>query len=733
MISETYRALPTNNRPNKVLTAPSLWLSLIVLTALLVLPGNGQADLDSGDLYSPRTLVIVDTKGGWICNTATGELGKTIKGSQSATADSFQPINTKKRKKKLRARIRKHKKLLRSLPQGTRSRRLRRKLKKLKRKRKDLLRAIRDCKLSLPSDPPPPGTDPTPDPTKPPGTDPTPTPTPDPEQPDPTPTPPPPGTTPTPSPTPTATPPGWIRNPYYSQTDWKLWNKDQTPVTYNSQTYELPAVPEDRLYPDLQASVPWPGQFLAVDSIVNELAGFWDDGYKSEDDAHTMLNTSWSSGAASINLTNQFLRLNIGDFGGNPTANKTLGINFTSQSTTCMGHNLVEGGNISYNEQYYYFADTLRGGPAYYSFRDHLAERTIDSYEAIPVSGFHSFGRSGSEKNGLFKMLVSGGYMPRTTKDELKRTGLYPSALLYIYKASLPYANADGTPVSYTNELRHRVGYLSKGSSSNTEFMPYNKWYHRYDEGLHFYTMTQLAASMSVAPPVALLRFVGGERIAADGTKTAIEHNWEAGRTIVKSPLDDGEEATLIVDVGDSFDTQGLPLTYQWTILYPEQKDIVEINYLEGNRFSIHAIHNATHPKERIPVLFSVSNGVYDSNPAVVSFYPAQNSASCSSYQLGATPENEVNVNYRPDFSSDAGGDITIKAGGTAIFNLTCTDPEGFQTTLYRYLDEPGVLTGNSFSLQTNPDDAGKTIALHFICSDGTGAYNSLEQNVIVQ
>lgn len=117
----------------------------------------------------------------------------------------------------------------------------------------------------------------------------------------------------------------------------------------------------------------------------------------------------------------------------------------------------------------------------------------------------------------------------------------------------------------------------------------------------------------------------------------------------------------------------------------------------------------------------------------LVSFYPARSAAGCGSYELGATPENEVNVNYRPIFSTSAGGDITIRAGQTASFTLNCSDPEGFPVRFYRWLGELGTLSGNTLTFPTTSASAGKTYALHFICSDGTGAYNSLEQKIIVQ
>lgn len=686
-------------------------------------------------VITPQTRAIFVSVGAgqkWVCNTGTGDLGKIVGGREIVSGASFRPMNAgastaqlSKKIKLLKLRIRRSNSAVKA--------RLKRSLLKLQALRASLKAALADCRGRKPGRTPTPRATATPGgPTATPtamGTR-TPTGTIAPSAtPTPTSTP---TSTPTITPTFTPTPLGFVRNPYYTQAEWKLWGEDEAPVTYNGTAYSLPAAPASRLYPNLAASRPWPNQFLAVTVAPSSYAGFWDDGYKSEDNAHTMISTSWGSGSASINLANQFIRLNIGDFGGDSGANKPLGINFTSQSTTCMGHNQVSGYSIISNEEYYYFADTVRGGPSYYSFRDHLADRTIDSYSSLPAFAFHSFGRSGSEINGLFKMLVSGGYMPRSLKNHLKHSGLYPSALLYIYKASLPYANADGTEVEYTNELRHRVGYLSNGNTTNSEFMPYNQWYHKYNEGLHFYTMTQLANSMTVAPPIALIQFISGERIAANGSHQTFTQSNEAGFTVINTPLAAGETVSLTIDVNQSFDMFGLPLTPTWTVLYPEQKNVT-VEARGNGRYVITAVYDSHLPKGRIPVLFTVSNGVYESNPAVVSFYPNGPAPSCGSYELGSNPSNEMNVNYRPLFSSSAGGDLTVSAGQTAAFTLTCTDPEGFPTRYYRYLGEPGTLSGNNFSLPTLAADSGKTVALHFICSDGTGAYNSLEQKVIIQ
>lgn len=599
--------------------------------------------------------------------------------------------------------------------------------------------AEKEIPVLLPNDPPAdeplppstlPGASPSPSPTASPSTSPTPSPSPSPGSTV--------GTNPidpkAPIPElPPIVPGNPIKNPYYQNPTWKLWAKNSTPVTLpNNATIALPTTAEQRLFPDMAAVVPNPGHFLPIKTGASDRAGFWDDFYKTEDNGHSNIPTSWQapgSTTVKINLAGQFGIIPTANAGS--TNNITAGVNFTSQSTTCMGHNHVSSYQLTSNEQNYFFANVLRGGPAYYSFRDHLADRTIDSYKGLPLSGHHSFGRSSSEVVGLFKMVVAGGFLPRGVKDLVKHHGVYPSVLHYIYTASLPYANADGTPVDYLNELRHRPGFLSNGSSTNSEFMPYNQWYHRYPEAAHLDQMTQMAAGMAYPPPVAILKFENVERVLNGATTNSTTHG-EKSKTSILVPFQAGEKVTVTVDVSESFDLGTQPLTYRWHVLYPEQKNVT-ITKLSDTRYKIAMTHNAALPKMRIPVLLTASNGIFESSPAQVSFYPAGPNPGCSSYELGANTANEMNVNLRPTFATTPDGDMSTPKGGTVSFALACSDPEGFPVTYYRWLGEPGTLAGNNVTLTTTAADAGKTIALHFICSDGTGGYNSLEKKIVVQ
>ena len=50
---------------------------------------------------------------------------------------------------------------------------------------------------------------------------------------------------------------------------------------------------------------------------------------------------------------------------------------------------------------------------------------------------FNSIGSSGSETAAITKLMIVGGYLPPATKLALKRNGLYPSALLYLFMVEL--------------------------------------------------------------------------------------------------------------------------------------------------------------------------------------------------------------------------------------------------------------------------------------------------------
>ena len=88
-----------------------------------------------------------------------------------------------------------------------------------------------------------------------------------------------------------------------------------------------------------------------------------------------------------------------------------------------------------------------------------------------------------------------------------------------LFRANLPFADINGAEVPHENELRHRPAYYSNGETGDypypdandltrglKEFTPFNSEFHRYDNLLHLKRMIEMARSMKLTPPAAILR-----------------------------------------------------------------------------------------------------------------------------------------------------------------------------------------------------------------------------------
>lgn len=534
-----------------------------------------------------------------------------------------------------------------------------------------------------------------------------------------------------------------IKNPYYSTADWKVWGLDSSPVTLGGGTItSLP--PGERQIPDFSAwSNPprFSDNFTLMKLGGTDAAGSWDDGYASMDALHSNLGSAgWSDGQGhSLNFSGQFITTpNIVAYGLElPEA----GINFTSQSYASQGHQRACAYG-DYFESTQMFKNIVSAAPGYLSYRETLAEKTIDQYDGLFSHYFNSLGRSSSEMGAIGKMLAAGAYLPRVTKNLLKKHGAYASTIMMIFKATLPYADSLGRDVAFENELLHKPVYYSHGLSQSTEFHTQNLYYHLYDEATHLHRMLKLAKSMTVAPPVAIIKVLGITVTDASGA-TLVSNAPTDGR--IKSAMQTnarvwgnaGETITLRVDAGASYDLQALPLSYELRTVYPEQKNVRITREGVSSVFQIEVKHDAKLPKGRIPVIVTVGNGQFKSNPAFVNFYfsePAQ--LVCNNNYFNPTPEpsaEEVNRNLRPLLSTTApSADLSIGVGQTATFDVNCRDPEGFPTRIYRWSGERGTVIGNRFTFSTTAADVG-IFPQHFICSDGTGGYNSTLVTITVK
>lgn len=493
-----------------------------------------------------------------------------------------------------------------------------------------------------------------------------------------------------------------IKNPFHKTAKWKLWRIDPRPVTIGATTLSPPPTGSRRYPVDLETQG-GDKEFLAFrgsDWQGHRYAGMWDDVYASFDSRHSYIPALWHDESGNeVQLRGQHMHLIYG-FSRDPRRLWALGLNFTSQSTSGMGHNLTDSfEDIDNLERNFCFANILRAGPAHISYRDETLVGALDQYDAIMPCFFNSIGSSGSEVNALAKMLIVGAHFPAKTKLTLKRHGLYIPTLLYLWKAGLPY------DVPYTNELRHRVVYASSGNSSDRLLdvrAPLNQSYHRYNETAHLRNMVNMAKAMDIAPPIALLT----KREILGGIEKSVN------RTTIRVHQKLGKSTRLRISAADSFDLQGYPLTYQWSVLY--ENTPAKIKVLDDGREALITVpFDPKLPKGRTVILLTVNNGYYDSNPATINIYRP----------FGAD-------NQRPSLTGLS--DRTVLAGESIRFNITSHDPEGFSSTLYRWSNEVGSLDGNQFTWTTPDVPSLIQKHIHVIATDGTSAYNSGQATLTV-
>lgn len=491
-----------------------------------------------------------------------------------------------------------------------------------------------------------------------------------------------------------------IKNPYYDEPKWKLWSEDSEPVKYKEQEIK-PPVTEKRIFPVDKKSGN-AKQFLFFrnqNGKDSKYAGMSGDVYFNEDKHHSWIRPAWSDkNGNKITIKDSIICVNKGVYHELPPFG--IGANFTSQSTTEMAHHIANSKKMMENlEKRFYFADILRAGPTHISYMDKIPAKSADRYEALVPSFYNSVGSSSGETTALTKMIIAGAYMPKETKALLKRNGLYPSALLYIWKAALPY------DVPFDNELRHRVAYNSKGDHTDyrgTNQTEVNHFYHNYDDSEHMRRMVDIAKKMDVPPPIALLNVKsveGGKEIYSLKT-AALVHQ------------EKGQDVKIKVSTGDSFDLKGLPLKFRWKTLYGNKNTKIERDG-DSDAYTITVPYDEKLPKGRTSILLIANNGKFDSNPAVINVY-----------------RNYGNDNLRPEMNIPK--ELTILPGEKVEFDIKCKDPEGFPVKLYRWSGEVGELNGNKFTWKCPADKKFGEEFATFIASDecAGNSYNSAQVKI---
>ena len=533
-------------------------------------------------------------------------------------------------------------------------------------------------------------------------------------------------------------------NPMWTTPSWKLWFEDPAAVSYTgvdqagtSQTVEsAPPAEATRKFPTvaaLAATLPgtaWLGTEVAP--ATPAAAGWWDDGVGTMDRGHSVIPLSFGS----LNLGSQLsARVTFGS--PSSTQLRGLGLNYTSESYSGRGHAITRFDYAAQEtERTWFFGNAVRGSPSYLSYVDTDAEHVADNYDGLFAQSYQSFGRSSSEVHGLLKMLIAGGYMPRATKELLKRHGLYAPAMITLFRQALPWVAADGSPLPYEHELRHRPAYLSNGDLNSylDEFGPVNKGYHQYPNTQHLYDMVQGAEALTTAPPTGLIELIGVEQAgtAWQLTDPRIKVNAE---TFVTVWPDRGQPVTVRVDLGESIDLEDGDLDFTADVVYPNQASALRVER-EGKTaiFRITATPDPALPLGRMPVLLQAHVRGLRSNPLFVNIYfpqEGQIDAAGGYFNVTSDPKQAVFWNARPVITTSLGAATNVdgQVGAPLSFTVTCTDPEGYPTAIYRRPDEGGTLAGDTY---TRTPTARGTSNATFICSDGTGAYSSTQITITV-
>ncbi|MFT4587098.1 MAG: hypothetical protein ACI8QF_001190 [Limisphaerales bacterium] len=557
-----------------------------------------------------------------------------------------------------------------------------------------------------------------------------------------------------------------VKNPYYSDRaspPWKLWFEDDSAVDYSrkaaqeknadakviTRTLKPPPLAK-RFYPELSSAPTGTAPTYPFKIFQSEpkAAGMWDDSVASLDGNHVRLRKDYRFGGRKILFAGQMVQV----LHGSPkfVDRNRIGINFAWQSFARKGHHLFVGDLlIRRMEETFTFANCLYASPGWLSRTDVMPDRIVDSYDGLFGHYYNSLGQSGSEAHAMAKMMYAGAHLPRETKNMMKRHGVYPLTMLTIFKATLPYRDGSGKEVPYEHELRHRPSYASNGAGVSARYVSRELEYHLYDEAIHVSRMVEMARNMSAPPPVTLLRLID-----AEGSSNNTRLLQSSSFTAVRIHGEPGERIEATVDLSESYDLNGRPLTFHAKRVYPGQLN-VEVTADERGKVRIVATYDERYPGGRFPVVLWVENrGDCPGNPVFVNFHwPEADQPKRPAYFApykkpfmtdedirkftgrGAVRDPNVQVmrNDKPAIevgptveSKPEAMTLRAKVGVPVSVKLTGSDPEGFQTQFYQWSGDAGRIEEDRLTYTPTDADRGKTLPVRLICSDGTGAYRGL-------
>ena len=143
-----------------------------------------------------------------------------------------------------------------------------------------------------------------------------------------------------------------------------------------------------------------------------------------------------------------------------------------------------------------------------------------------------------------------------------------------------------------------------------TEAYTLNRAIHLYDETAHLANMVAMAKTMTVAPPVSLLKKVD----VTGGT----EQYFHKTAALIFQKKD--ETVKIRVATSDCYDLAGRPLTFRFKVLYGNLKTTIEREG-DSDTYLITVPPDARLPMGRTSILLIANNGMYDSNPACINVY----------------------------------------------------------------------------------------------------------------
>ena len=524
-----------------------------------------------------------------------------------------------------------------------------------------------------------------------------------------------------------------IRNPYFKQTEWRVWRLDEKPIDgvagFVPPADKGPATlkPLDaakRLWP----GDPIPGKLLDLSPRPSKkYAGTWDDVYASWSGTHGWMRDAWKSpaGAEAKGLKDAVIHL----VDQAPVDNHyKLGINFYHQSTTGMGHTITNAIRAPTTEAYekIYFASGLICSPCHLSLVEEgpaNAAVATDLYMAYMPTLFNSVGSSDSETMAITKMVIAGAHLSPAMKLKLKRSGLYASTMLWLWKSTLPVEGA------FDSEWRHRTAYAAVGNrftfpggygAAGIQRGDMCLEFHQYDDTEHMKRMIDACRALDAAPPEAVVDVVehkGGTRhYALKKTVCVIQ---EAG-----------QDVELRVSTAESYDLDNRPLALRWKLLYGNRRATVE---REGTTavWKIRVPWDDALPEGRTTLLLTAHNGVHDGNPAAINIYRRKgdlppNGSGYEDYKF-----DTKHTNRRPIVVGLQ--DIAAKPGDALVLPLRAIDPEGFAVTYTKRAGEPGAFDGSVWTWKVPRNQPAGDLALTIIGSDGTSGNNYEAQQIRIQ